>query len=331
MFHFYKTHKFKLLKIKMTIVALIAITILQSGVAMASSPAVATCNVSAFGAIIDRFPGVMPEGYREALLDKFASGSDAAQELVLAHLCPRSVAQGSIEENTNIRFSAATGIYICWTRCMNRSEGAGFAFFHEVGHLIDFRLGEIAGNGRFAPVSVEDVEFARLLRKDFNAFLTTFATDLFRYRPDVPVYATTILDSSSWERWRREYSTLYVRLSSTLRSNSRLYNPVSDIASYLSRVRLACGELRVVRGNLWREWNIPGGLNSVELETFAHMLEAQFNADRRAVLAETFPLSLAHFEMKLNLDVDPEITQPTAAAMVERVMNSVLRLSAIHI
>ena len=46
-----------------------------------------------------------------------------------------------------------------------------------------------------------------------------------------------------------------------------------------------------------RYWKLPG---AVEKEAFAHMYEAQFSADKYALMQKYFPTALAEFEKLLN-------------------------------
>lgn len=203
----------------------------------------------------------MTQDYGNALETRFAAGTPVAQDAFAKHVPTGSVADGTYQGTAH--FSPKTQkVYINFAKDADNPRGPGTTFFHEHGHYIDFI--SCAGSGY---TSTASAVFGAALRSDFDAYIEA----------TMKQYSVKKLDA-------------YAIVSKEIQGNT--FNSISDLFGGMSGNRCL--------GDWYHKapyWRNPGAL---EKEAFAHMFEAQFSADKYALMQKYFPTAFAEFEKLLN-------------------------------
>ena len=203
----------------------------------------------------------MTPSYQSGLENRFATGTPAAQSAFSKYVTSSSVADGAYIGTSH--FSAMTQrINMNFTKDAVNPRGLGTTFFHEHGHYIDFL--SCAGSGY---TSTASAAFGAALRGDFDTYI----------KAAMKQHGVKKLDA-------------YAIVSREIQGN--MFNSISDLFGGMSRNRCL--------GNWYHRatyWKNPGAL---EKEAFAHMFEAQFSADKYALMQKYFPTAFAEFEKLLN-------------------------------
>ena len=215
---------------------------------------------SAFSAVVRGQRG-MAQNYGDALEQRFSSGSDEAKQAFI-----KFVGAGSIDDSAfagTPHFSAKTQkIKMDFAKDAVNPRGVGTTFFHEHGHYIDY----LSNNRVGGYTSTKSPDFGDLLRSDFDA------------------YIKAIMKSHKVNK-----TNAYAIVSGEV--TEHLTHSISDLLGGLSK-----NKCRGRYGHRTPYWSNPG---AVEKEAFAHMFEAQFSADKHALMQKYFPHALAEFERLL--------------------------------
>lgn len=236
----------------------------QQTAPLPSKPVGGTIQVAdaqqAFSSVV-RGQNGMTQTYGDALEQRFSSGSDTAKQAFT-----KWVGQGSIDDSAftgTPHFSAQTQkVKMDFAKDAVNPRGAGTTFFHEHGHYIDYLSNPIAGGY----TSTKSLDFGDLLRSDFDAYI-----------------------KAAMKSNKINKTQAYSLVGNEVRGH--LCHSVSDILGGLSKNRCTGSY-----GHRTMYWSNPG---AVEKEAFAHMFEAQFSADKHALMQKYFPNALAEFERLL--------------------------------
>ena len=204
----------------------------------------------------------MTKSYQDGLEQRFATGTPAAQSAFSKYVTSGSVADGAYTKGAH--FNAVTQkVNMNFAEDAINPRGLGTTFFHEHGHYIDFL--SCAGSGY---TSVATPGFGAALRSDYAAYI-----------------------KAAMKQHSIKKTEAYLVVSKEIQGP--LYNAISDLFGGMS------GNKCVGSYGHWnkRYWKLPG---AVEKEAFAHMYEAQFSADKYALMQQYFPTALAEFEKLLN-------------------------------
>lgn len=219
-----------------------------------------TADQQHFAKAVKGMPG-MTQAYSDALENRFASGTQAGQRAFAKFVPVGSVADGAAK-GTAFFSSRTQKVTMNFADDLANVRGPGTTFFHEHGHYIDFVS---SSGGGWTSLSTPD--FGTALHSDFDA------------------YVKAVMGKHSLTKRTDAYSLI----STEVMGNK--YNGVSDLMGGLSGNR--------ARGNWGHKrsyWSTKGAL---EQEAFAHMYEAQFSADKYALMQKYFPSALAEFEKLL--------------------------------
>ncbi len=229
------------------------------------TPAGGTIQVAdaqqAFSSVVRGQSG-MTQNYGDALEQRFSNGSDEAKKAFA-----KFVGAGSIDDSAfagTPHFSAQTQkVKMDFAKDAVNPRGAGTTFFHEHGHFIDY----LSNNRVGGYTSTKGPDFGDLLRSDFDAYI-----------------------KAAMKSHKVNKTNAYAIVSQELQGH--LMHSISDLFGGLSKNRCvgSYGHWRV------SYWSNPG---AVEKEAFAHMFEAQFSADKYALMQKYFPTALAEFERLL--------------------------------
>lgn len=203
----------------------------------------------------------MTQGYGDALEQRFSAGSSTAKDAFAKFVGPGSIDDSAYTGTPH--FNRATQkVSMDFANDAANTRGAGTTFFHEHGHYIDFL--SCPGVGY---TSTKTADFGDLLRSDFDKYIKAFM-------------------KSKKVNKTGAYSLVSQELQGTLTHS------VSDLCGGLSKNKC------VGSYGHWKTayWSNPG---AVEKEAFAHMFEAQFNADKYALMQKYFPDALKEFERLL--------------------------------
>lgn len=236
----------------------------QQTAPLPSKPVGGTIQVAdtqqAFSSVV-RGQNGMTQTYGDALEQRFSSGSDTAKQAFT-----KWVGQGSIDDSAftgTPHFSAQTQkVKMDFAKDAVNPRGAGTTFFHEHGHYIDYLSNPIVGGY----TSTKSPDFGDLLRSDFDAYI-----------------------KAAMKSNKINKTQAYSLVGNEVRGH--LCHSVSDILGGLSKNRCTGSY-----GHRTMYWSNPG---AVEKEAFAHMFEAQFSADKHALMQKYFPNALAEFERLL--------------------------------
>ena len=204
----------------------------------------------------------MTQSYQDGLEKRFATGTPAAQDAFSKYVTSSSVADGAYTKGAH--FNAATQkVNMNFADDAVNPRGLGTTFFHEHGHYIDFL--SCPGTGYTSMVTPD---FGSALRSDYAAYI-----------------------KAAMKQHGIKKTEAYVVVSQEIQGP--LYNAISDLFGGMSANKC------VGSYGHWnkRYWKLPG---AVEKEAFAHMYEAQFSADKYALMQKYFPTALAEFEKLLN-------------------------------
>lgn len=209
-----------------------------------------------FSTAVRGMPG-MTQDYGDALEARFATGTPVAQSAFAKHVPSGSVADGA-HKGTAFFNSPKQKVYINFADDLTNVRGAGTTFFHEHGHFIDFMAAP--GTGW---TSLGTPAFGNALRADFDA------------------YIKGIMKTQKITK-----TAAYGVIAQEVQGD--VYSAISDLMGGLSR-----NKARGRWGHATKYWTYSGML---EKEAFAHMYEAQFSADKYALMQKYFPGALAEFE-----------------------------------
>ncbi len=204
----------------------------------------------------------MTQGYQDGLEQRFSTGTPAAQSAFSKYVTSSSVADGSYTKGAH--FNASTQkVNMNFANDAVNPRGLGTTFFHEHGHFIDF-------------LSCPGVGYTSMVTPDFGDAL----------RSDYAAYIKAVMKQHGIKK-----TEAYLVVSQEIQGP--LYNAISDLFGGMSANKC------VGSYGHWnkRYWKLPG---AVEKEAFAHMYEAQFSADKYALMQKYFPTALAEFEKLLN-------------------------------
>lgn len=199
--------------------------------------------------------------YGDALEQRFAGGTDPAKQAFSKFVGQGSVANGAYTGTPHFDRSTQK-VSMDFAKDAANPRGAGTTFFHEHGHFIDFQAGPGVGY-----LSTQSPEFGNLLRSDFDRYIKA------------AMKAHTVKKTEAYALVGQEL-------------HGDLTHAISDLFGGLSKNKC------VGRYGHWKVsyWSNPG---AVEKEAFAHMIEAQFNTEKRTLMEKYFPDALAEFERLL--------------------------------
>lgn len=214
-----------------------------------------------FSAIVSAQSG-MTQSYAQSLEQRFQEGPNTAQRAFTKYVKSNSVADSAYTGTAH--FNSVTGkVNMNFANDAVNARGAGATFFHEHGHYIDY-------------MSKPGTAYASMLSADFGNLL----------RSDYTNYVKAVMKAQGIKK-----TEAYAVISKELLGD--ITHSVSDLFGGLSKNKCV--------GNYghWKTsyWNNPG---AVEKEAFAHMYEAQFSADKYALMKKYFPNALSEFERLLS-------------------------------
>lgn len=218
-------------------------------------------NQQHFSGAVKGMPS-MTQAYQDGLEKRFATGTPVAQDAFSKYVTSSSVADGAYTKGAH--FNAATQkVNMNFADDAINPRGLGTTFFHEHGHYIDFL--SCPGTGYTSMVTPD---FGSALRSDYAAYI-----------------------KAAMKQHGIKKTEAYLVVSQEIQGP--LYNAVSDLFGGMSANKC------VGSYGHWnkRYWKLPG---AVEKEAFAHMYEAQFSADKYALMQKYFSTALAEFEKLLN-------------------------------
>lgn len=219
-----------------------------------------TTAEQAFSSLVRGQSGMTQE-YGDALEQRFSNGSDTAKEAFAKFVGPGSVVDASYTGTAHFN-RANQKVSMDFATDAANPRGAGTTFFHEHGHYIDFLSTQGAGY-----LSTRGADFGALLRSDFDRYI-----------------------KAAMKANKVNKTGAFTLVSNELQGT--LTHSVSDLCGGLSKNKC------VGSYGHWKTsyWSNPG---AVEKEAFAHMLEAQFNAEKYTMMQKYFPDALAEFERLL--------------------------------
>ncbi|MGN0480340.1 MAG: phage minor capsid protein, partial [Lachnospiraceae bacterium] len=198
--------------------------------------------------------------YQTNLKDKFSHGRKDAQKLFNKYVPSDSVVRWDYEDIAKYEDGK---IYMHYGADSRNERGIGATWFHEHGHLIDDKLGNISN----------DKNFAKILEKDANTYRVQYGK---KYKLNT-------------------YDKVDRAISNEL-SEMRKHSAVSDLFEGITKgnIRGVAGHAKIKNGELdLTYWEKEGMLTS---EAFAHMFEAQFDETRYNEMKKYFPNALKYFE-----------------------------------
>jgi len=214
------------------------------------------------------------QGYIKTLSDKFAVGTDDAKKALLKFVPDGSVANGAYTGTPNYSV-ADKKVRMNFNMDALNTRGVGVTYFHEHGHLIDDRpKGQISS----------DNKFIQSLRDDYNNLI--------------------IKETSQHKGWSKRQVEQNIADTITGKNNTsngrqHLYSSVSDILGGLSTRKHGKGYMIGIKDG-WNHkpsyWARKPNFADVESEAFAHLFEAQFDAERLKAFREYFPTAVNEFE-----------------------------------
>lgn len=198
----------------------------------------------------------MPDAYAETLVQRFSAGTDTAKMAFVKHVPTDSIADGSYSGIAHYQPSTRK-ISMDFAQDATNSVGAGFTYYHENGHLVDFSAGGLSTQGQFGAA----------LKGDYQEFVTSYMrADGILRKPEA-----------------------YAKLGVWLRGkDADRLAPISDLLGGISS-----GKITGAYGHRPAYWKRAPF--SLEREAFAHMFEAQFDPERLALFEQVFPTALSEF------------------------------------
>ena len=239
-------------------------------------------TLQAFTQKIDSIAGMTPE-YREALIQRFQNGSEAAQA-VFNRLVPlNSVATGSTKKGAWYS-PADRKVHMNFVDDLNNPRGNGTTFFHEQGHLID-HLHDADARG----ISIQRGKY-RIAKKS-DGYLNRIANSL---NTDYNNMINRMIDPTESAFMGR--ANVHNQLSAILRGeNADMLSAMSDILEGMTRTNTV--PIRGAWGHGAAYWKArPLG---VYTEAFAHLFELQFDPAKLAMFRDYFPETVKAFELIL--------------------------------
>lgn len=244
---------------------------------------------------LDTLPGIDEhKDYRDAVINRFMSGTPIAQELFLKYVKNNSLKELTNEDGSFYRDSKDT-VFLNIAKDYTR-KGTGVVFFHEYGHYLDDAAGDLSNDAIFRKCIMND--FRSAVESRANAmFLRELKRELVPVLGHMRYKLEDIMNPDYWngtkETWI-DFKKLYENISDELTPHE--LSAISDLYSGLSIVKVGKETQRIV-GN----WAHPveywsADKDKVFVEAFAHCYEAQFNSVRRANLRKYFPTAYKRFE-----------------------------------
>ncbi|WP_410769592.1 minor capsid protein [Fontibacillus sp. BL9] len=226
-----------------------------------------------FESIIDKAPGIKPE-YKEALTERFSSGSTTAQRVFLDYVKDNAVADSSYKAGAHYS-PVDRVIRLDFDEDLNNPRGRAAIFFHEMGHYVD-NLAAIQKTGKATYDGVSHINIGGIEAKDFKKAILR----------DVQDY----MQNYSKDKGLDLRSAQFEISLALAEGNGALQSAVSDIYGGVTKRRIQ-GRY----GHSPKYWQqLP---NAIEKEAFAHMFEASFDpTGKRAELMQKYlPKSFALF------------------------------------
>ena len=236
-------------------------------------------TLRAFTEKVDSINGISPE-YREALIQRFQNGTDAAKEVFNRFVPLNSIATGTAKGAWYSHGDKR--IHMNFADDMNNARGNATTFFHEQGHLIDYlqsddSRGIALSRGKFRIAKKSDGHLNRLansLSEDYNNMVAR------------------MIDPNESAFLGR--GNVHNQLSAMLRGeNADMLSAMSDILEGMTNTSSV--PIRGKWGHGSRYWKQrPLG---VYTEAFAHLFELQFDPAKLALFGEYFPETVKAFEL----------------------------------
>ncbi|MDN4069253.1 minor capsid protein [Paenibacillus vini] len=229
--------------------------------------------IKTFEAIIDKAPGIKPE-YKEALTERFNSGSTTAQRVFLDYVKDNAVADSRYKAGAHYS-PVDRVIRLDFDEDLNNPRGRAAIFFHEMGHYVD-NLAAIQKTGKATYDGVSHINIGVIEARDFKKAILR----------DVQNY----MQNYSKEKGLDLRSAQFEISLALAEGNGALQSAVSDIYGGVTKRRIQ-GRY----GHSPKYWQqLP---NAIEKEAFAHMFEASFDpTGKRAELMQKYlPKSFALF------------------------------------
>ena len=210
--------------------------------------------------------GVSDAAYADALRQRFEQGTPEARRTYEKYVPLDSVANGA--STTGIYYNPSDRrVYMNYGKDAQNSRGAGVTYFHEHGHLIDH-----SASNRMS----SDAMFTKALRDDFKALLKRVKTQ------------------NGLTSQKDAYAYISRDVYAKNQSHSDAYSSVSDVLGGLSTTKSGGTGIRAGWGHHPSYWLRTQ--NKVEIEAFAHLYEAQYNAERLKAFQEYFPTATVEFD-----------------------------------
>ena len=215
---------------------------------------------------LDSSPTPLSDKYKRVLIDRFNQGTPAAKLLLAKHMPDKNIIDiNQLTDEQRKRYgikektkgmNIAKAVFVDAEYDITNPRSPGKTFFHEQGHMLD--------NTGLGGVDVRN-ELRDLAAKDLD--------NLRERMTDAEIKA--LLKGAERDR-----------LSSVSDIISGLtYDPVTNTIG--------------IEGH-WKHkseyWQAVLNIGGAGVEAFAHLLEAQFNPERRAVLQEYFPTMTHKFD-----------------------------------
>lgn len=203
---------------------------------------------------------VTDPSYASTLNKRFDSGSATAKKVFSKYVPNNSIESGTYPHVPH--YSPSTKrISMNFADDSHNPRGVGSIYFHEHGHLIDYATG--------SPVSAKSATFKEALHKDYNQYIIDY----------MGKHGIGNIDIA------------YRAISDDLKKTD-LLSAVSDIMGGISG-----GNVQGRWGHRPSYWgNDP---NTIAIESFAHLFEAQFSAERLRLFSIYFPTATKEFELIL--------------------------------
>lgn len=207
----------------------------------------------------ERVSGALKQSYRDSLAQRFASGDPAAQRVYDKFIPAGGAVYDGAYKGVAHYSPSSNMVSMNFASDARNKRGAGTAWFHEHGHYIDTNAGKVSRNLNFAQAIVRDCrEYEKMFRKTHKLHLTD----------DV----------------RRG-------ISYELCGQGDVTHSIQDIFGG-SIGKPYPGAQWSHKATYWKSHG-PVGVCS---EAFAHMFEASFSPDKRALMQKYFPTAWAEFE-----------------------------------
>lgn len=201
------------------------------------------------------------DSLKSSLKTSFAKGTSTAKKVYIKHLTPDAIA--GAKNSGNFFRSTDDKVYLNAARLETDLRGPATTFFHEFGHLVDFRA-----RGKATRVSRAGPAYLKAIHKDFDDMIAGYMKANKCQKADA-----------------------YAHFATEMLKDPPLTNQVSDLCGGLSNNK-CLGGYGHTSANYWND-------SSLAKEAFAHMFECQFDTARRDVMQQYFPTALTEFEKML--------------------------------